>query len=80
MYIIELYNYDPDYVYLEDMMINKNLEFSYAFNQPNSETEFNKIIEDLPFEGYLYSLFKNDKLYASGVFTSDSLYDDIMDN
>ena len=78
MYTIEIYNYDPDYVYLEDMMTSKNLEVMYVFDGPVTESKFNQIMIDLPYEGYLYSLFKDGEFYASGVFTADSLYDDLM--
>jgi hypothetical protein len=78
MYRIEIYDYDPDFVYLEDMMINKNLELMYVFDGPITEDKFNKIMIDLLYEGYLYTLFKNEEFYASGVFTADSLCDDLM--
>lgn len=78
MYRIEIYDYDPDFVYLEDMMINKNLELMYVFDGPVTEDKFNKIMIDLPYEGYLYTLFKDGEFCASGVFTADSLCDDLM--
>lgn len=78
MYRIDFFNVDPDFIYLADMMIPKNKVFSATFLPPDTEEEFNMIAIAFEYEGYLYRLYKDDKLYSEGIYTTDSLYDDIM--
>ena len=78
MYRIDFFNVDPDFQYLSEMMIPKNKVFSATFLPPDTEEEFNMIAIAFEYEGYLYRLYKDDEMYAEGIYTVDSLYDDIM--
>ena len=78
MYTMKLYMFDKNERFLEDMMKKENLIKTIEFEQPNSEIEFEVLMESIDYEGCLYSLYKDGKSLCSGVLTSDSLYDDIM--
>ena len=78
MYTMKLYMFDKNERFLEDMMKKENLIKTIEFEQPNSEIEFEVLMESIDYEGCLYSLYKDGKSFCSGVLTSDSLYDDIM--
>lgn len=46
---------------------------------PNTEEEFDAIDNKIQYKGYAYTLLKDDNtLYSSGIYTSDSLYDDLI--
>ena len=78
MYRIDFFNVDPDFIFLSDMMIPKNKVFSATFLPPDTEEEFDMIAIAFEYEGYLYRLYKDDEMYAEGIYTADNLYDDIM--
>ena len=67
MFKIKIYDLDNSYIYMSD-----------EFKQPNTEEEFDEIIKNIGYEGYLYRLLKDNKSYADGIMTADSLYDDLM--
>lgn len=77
MFEIKIYNYDDRYTFLYEMMAKKPL-YTLQFNQPKDEAEFNTLISKLDYEGYLYELLKNNEPYSDGIFTADSLYDDLF--
>lgn len=78
MFKIKTYDLDNSYIYMSDMMKNNEPVFEYEFKQPNTEEEFDEIVSHIGHEGYLYELLKNNKPYADGIMTADSLYDDLM--
>lgn len=78
MFKIYVYDIDNKYTYMSDMMANNKPVFSYEFETPKNEKEFENIVEAIKHEGFLYELFLNNKIYAEGIVTADSLYDDLM--
>lgn len=78
MFKIKIYDLDNSYIYMSDMMENNEPVFEYEFKQQNTEEEFDEIIKNIGYEGYLYRLLKDNKSYADGIMTADSLYDDLM--
>lgn len=78
MFEIKIYDLDNTYEFMADMIKNNKPIFNYYFEQPNTEEDFNKLINKIDYEGYLYELLKDNKPYTSGIVTADSLYDDIM--
>ncbi len=79
MHTIFIYNYDENYTFLSEMMNTKPL-FTLEFDNPKDDIEFdNLLMKQLDYEGYLYRLLKDNKIYSEGIFTADSLYDDLFE-
>lgn len=80
MFKIKIYDLDPKYDFMEDMIKNNDPVFTMKFEQPKTEEEFDKFVNSFDYEGFLYEMFKDDKPYCQGIVTSDSFYDDLMIN
>lgn len=77
MFNLKLYNYDEEFVSIDDMMIEKNFIKEIMFPRPNQE-QLEDILNSLAdYEGYLYQLYLDKKLFSSGVVSIDSLAEDI---
>jgi hypothetical protein len=77
MFNLKLYNYDEEFVSIDDMMIEKNFIKEIMFPQPNQE-QLEEILNSLAdYEGYLYQLYLGEELFSSGVVSIDSLAEDI---
>lgn len=78
MFEIKIYDYDDKYTYLSEMMAANPPIYKLKFNQPKNNSEFDTLIAKLEYEGYLYELLKNNEPYSEGIFTADSLHDDLF--
>ena len=77
MFNLKLYNYDEEFVSIDDMMIEKNFVKEIMFPRPNQE-QLEEILNSLAdYEGYLYQLYLGEELFSSGVVSIDSLAEDI---
>lgn len=72
---ILIYNYKENFTLIDE---NRAL-FVLNFEMPNIEEEALKIGQ-LDYEGYAYTILKdNDDLYSSGIYTADSILDDLIE-
>ena len=79
MYSIFIYNYDENYTFFSEMMNVKPI-FVLEFEKPKDENDFdNNLMPQLDYEGYLYRLMKDNEMYSEGIFTADSLYEDLFE-
>lgn len=77
MFSLKIYNYDEEFVSIDDMMIEKNFIKEIMFPRPNQE-QLEEILNSLAdYEGYLYQLYLGEELFSSGVVSIDSLAEDI---
>ena len=78
---IKLYDYDDRYDFLADMMIKDNLVHVVIIEQmPQNEEEIDTILKVLgEHEGYLYEIINDDYMFSTGINTSDSIYEDIIE-
>lgn len=77
MFSLKIYNYDEEFISIDDMMIEKNFIKEIMFPQPNQD-QLNDILNSLiVYEGYLYQLYLGEEFLSSGVMSVDAITDDL---
>ena len=77
MFNLKLYNYDEEFVSIDDMMIEKNFIKEIMFPKPNQE-QLEDILNSLAdYEGYLYQLYSGEEFFSSGVVSIDAIAEDL---
>ena len=77
MFNLKLYNYDEEFVSIDDMMIEKNFVKEIMFPQPNQEQLADILNSLADYEGYLYQLYSGEEFFSSGVVSVDSIAEDL---
>ncbi len=77
MFNLKLYNYDEEFMSIDEMMIEKNFVKEIMFPQPNAEQLEDILIALADYEGYLYQLYANGEFFSSGVVSADAIADDL---
>lgn len=80
MFEIKIYDLDPKYKLMSEMIKNNEPVFTMTFNRPKTEEEFNAFVASFDYEGFLYEMLKDGQPYCEGIVTADSFYDDLMIN
>lgn len=81
MFKVKFYNYNDKFDFLADMMIKDNLvEVVVIEEMPKNDESIELILNYLgKFEGYLYELVHDDYVFATGIYTCDSIAEDIYE-
>lgn len=75
---ILIYNYEEHLTLMDEDKAIEVVEFNMVL--PATEKEVYDLGMKLDYEGYAYTILKDDgRLHASGIFTMDSLIDDLID-
>ena len=77
MFIFKLYNYDEEFVSIDDMMIEKNFIKEIMFPRPNREQLVYMLNYLAGYEGYLYQLYSSEGFFSSGVVSVDAIAEDL---
>ena len=77
MFNLKLYNYDEEFVSIDDMMIEKHFIKEIMFPQPNQEQLADILNSLADYEGYLYQLYSGEEFFSSGVVSVDAIAEDL---
>lgn len=76
---ILIYDYKENFTLMDENKAIEVFEFEMPKDRAMTIQEFESIEHKIDYEGYAYTILKEDgSLYCSGIYTADSLYDDLI--